>query len=290
MKVASTLLLLLTMMGQVQADELEKQWKQASGDDYFRMPKTEELALANQLFKDTLNNRDSRAAWAGLSMESVDDGALLIIRELPTHRQGRGFFAIKKQPGTQNWLLQAPHGDSDLYTGKIAARLFEQGSFKAGQWNTVPRDTAIQDSQDHADMAHLSDSYWQAFTQSFAEQWPSGKIVQIHGFDQSARESKSAANSDMILSAGHSQPPAWLQQTAQCLKNAFPGRVKLYPFDVKDLGGTQNSQNHLLSNMRHQGFLHIELSKPMREQLLEQSDARQRLIDCLLAADSITPK
>jgi len=42
MRVASAALLAWTLMGQAQAEELEKLWKQASGEDHFRMPKTEE--------------------------------------------------------------------------------------------------------------------------------------------------------------------------------------------------------------------------------------------------------
>jgi len=282
LKIANyAILLAWTLSGFAQAGELEKLWTQASGNDSFQTPKSEELAQANQLFKASLNNQDAGAAWSGLAMESFDNAQVRIIRELPSHRQGRGFFALSLDPNAKHWLLQAPHGDSDLFTGKIAALLFEQGDFKGAQWNTVPRDTAIPNSADTADMAHLSDSYWQAFTQAFAEQWPGGRVVQIHGFNQSARSSKAAADSDMIVSAGHTHPPVWIQQAAQCLKTAFPNRVLLYPFDVKELGGTQNSQNQLLSAMQFQGFLHIELSKPMREALLAKSDVRQRLLDCL---------
>lgn len=282
--IKSLALLILSLSGASQAGELETQLRQAFGQD-FAQSDAADVSRAEQLFRNSLAGQNSTAEWADLAMDSLDNEGLLLIREQPSSRRGRGLFVIRHPAGTQNWLLQAPHGDSDLYTGKIAARLFMQGPFRAGQWNTVPRNAGGEKREDTADMAHLDHSYWQAFTRAFAEPQADAKIIQLHGFDRSARNSKAASHTDMIVSAGHRQPPVWLQKTAQCLKNAWPGRVSLYPTDVAELGGTQNSQSRLLQNIGHQGFLHIEMSKALREQFLEQADARQQFIDCLSAAE-----
>jgi hypothetical protein len=256
-----------------QANDLESQLKMAFGKAQFVAPENSELQRVAKNFKQAFNDNESKVDWHQSAMERQNFPGFIIIKEQNSMRQGRGFFALR-QSETNKWLLQAPHADTDLYTGKIASRLFLEGSFKAAQWNTVSRKML-------ADMAHLPGTYWQAFTEAFAEKYPDGKIIQIHGFDQNTRKTKTGAETDMILSAGHMDPPQWLKQTAACLKSAFPGQVSLYPADVKELGGTTNSQGELLHQLGHKGFLHIEMSQKMRQQLLDHSEVRHLLIQCL---------
>jgi len=259
------------MMCSAQANELDNQLKDASGKVEIVKASAAEL----QAFKDKLNavyNGAKLNDWQSLTLQQVNHPNFITLQELPTAKQGRGLFAINTQ-ATKNRLLQAPHADSDLYTGKIADRLFLEGEFKAAQWNTVKRDIS--------DMAHEPDTYWQAFTLAFAKQYPDGKIIQLHGYEQDIRKTAAGEASDMILSAGHKAPPPWLQQTAACLKNAFPKRVSLYPSDVRELGGTGNVQGRLLQALKHDGFLHIEMSKAMRKELLDNADTRKLLLNCL---------
>jgi hypothetical protein len=264
----------------VQAAMLESQLKAASGNAGFKAPDQQDLRQIKQQFKDAFNHQESAVDWHRSAMESHREADFTVIQEQASKRRGRGFFALRSIK-TEHWLLQAPHADSDLYTGKIACRLFLEAPFKAAQWNTVSRKTEVEDSDESADMAHLPDTYWQAFTAAFAETYPNGKIIQLHGYEQKFRKSRAGEASDMILSAGRTDPPQWVKQTAACLKNAFPGRVSLYPMDVKELGGTTNRQGELLQRLGHHGFLHIEMSKKMRQQLLDHSEARNLLIKCL---------
>jgi hypothetical protein len=264
-------LLGMLVMGTAQANELDEAIKLASGGaEAVTVPASELQALKDRLKK--MFNGANVADWEHLGLQQLSQQGYDTIQELPTKKQGRGFFAIKKQ-STKNWLLQAPHADSDLYTGKIASRLFLEGEFKAAQWNTVKRSVS--------DMAHTRDTYWQTFTQVFAEQFPDARVIQIHGYEQSARKTEAGEVSDMILSAGHDAPPLWLQQIANCLKNTFPHRISLYPYDVKELGGTTNVQGYRLRSLGQDGFLHIEISKTMRLELLDNTDVRKRFIDCL---------
>lgn len=258
-------------MGTAQANELDEAIKLASGGaEAVTVPASELQALKDRLKK--MFKGTNVADWEHLGLQQLSYQDYDTIQELPTTKQGRGFFAIKKQ-STKNWLLQAPHADSDLYTGKIASRLFLEGEFKAAQWNTVKRSVS--------DMAHTPDTYWQTFTQVFAEQFPDARVIQIHGYEQSARKTEAGEVSDMILSAGHDAPPLWLQQIANCLKNNFPHRISLYPYDVKELGGTTNVQGYRLRSLGQDGFLHIEISKTMRLELLDNTDVRKRFIGCL---------
>ena len=261
----------LLAIAPIQANEVDSALKDASGKVEMITATASEL----QAFKDQLKalyNGANAIDWQKLNFQAITHPDFISLQELPNAQQGRGFFAVKPK-ASKNWLLQAPHADSDLYTGKIASRLFLEGEFKAAQWNTVKRDIG--------DMAHIADTYWQAFTLVFAEQYPDGKIIQIHGYDKDMRKTDAGESSDMILSAGHETPPLWVQQTATCLKKAFPKRVSLYPFDVKELGGTTNVQGQLLRSLKHDGFLHIEMSKAQRQELLDKLEARQLLLDCL---------
>lgn len=258
-------------MGSVQANELDTYTKLASGKVEVITATASELQLLKDKLKPVFNGA-SLGDWQSLAMQQVNHQDFITLQELPTAKQGRGFFAINTQ-AKNNWLLQAPHADSDLYTGKIVSRLFLSGEFKAAQWNTVKRDIS--------DMAHTPNTYWQAFTQAFAEQYPDGRVIQLHGYDQEIRKTKAGESGDMILSAGHEAPPLWVQQTAACLKKAFPQRVSLYPFDVQELGGTTNVQGQLLQSLGHDGFLHIEMSKHMRRQLLDKAKLRNKFINCL---------
>jgi len=264
-------LLGILVMGSTQANDLDKQLKAAAGEVKVITATASEL----QLFKDQLIPAFTGAGpsnWQALAMQQVNHADFITLQELPTAKQGRGFFAINPTV-KNNRLLQAPHADSDLYTGKIVSRLFLTGEFKAAQWNTVKRDIS--------DLAHTPNTYWQAFTQFFAEQYPDGKIIQLHGYDEAVRRTAAGEASDMILSAGHKAPPLWVQQTAACLKNAFPKQVSLYPFDVQELGGTTNVQGQLLGSLGHSGFLHIEMSKDMRKELLDNAAQRKLFIKCL---------
>jgi hypothetical protein len=261
----------MLVMGPTQANDLDNQLKAAVGSVNVIAATASEL----QLFKDQLNPAFTGAGssnWQALAMQQVNHEHFITLQELPTAKQGRGFFAIN--PAVKNtWLLQAPHADSDLYTGKIVSRLILSGEFKAAQWNTVKRNIS--------DMAHTPDTYWQAFTQAFAGLYPEGKIIQLHGYEQDLRKTQAGETSDMILSAGHDKPPEWVQQTAACLKKALSWRVSLYPVDISELGGTTNVQGQLLRRLGHNGFLHIEMSKALRQALLDNAELRNTFIGCL---------
>lgn len=259
-------------MGTAQATDLEALYKASAGSTTAIVAaSTSELQSFKDQVKSMFNDKDYKN-WQALAMQKVDYPEFILLQELPTAKRGRGVFAINKQ-AIHNWLLQAPHGDSDLYTGKIASRLFLTGAFKAVQWNTVHRDIL--------DLAHEPNTYWQTFTQAFAEQYSDSKIIQIHGFDQSQRTSTVGGNTDMIVSSGQNATPQWVQQTANCLKQAFPTRVSLYPIDVQELGGTTNVQGQLLRSLGYDSFLHIEMSKLLRTELLDNADSRNKLINCL---------
>jgi hypothetical protein len=272
LKRISVLLGGLLMMTSVQAaTTLDAQLKLASGATSVIVAPPNELQTFNTLLKPVFMGTGT-SNWQVLAMRQVNQGNFITLQELPTAKNGRGFFAINTQV-KNNRLLQAPHSDTDLNTGKIVSSLFLTGGFKAAQWNTVRREIS--------DMAHTPDTYWQSFTKAFAEQYPDGKIIQLHGYEQTSRATDAAVGTDIIVSAGHKSPPLWVQQTAACLKKSLSQIVALYPIDVQELGGTTNVQGQLLQSLGHQGFLHIEMTKVTRQALVDNADLRNRFMSCL---------
>lgn len=261
-------------MNSVHANELDTALKAAANASTVTVSNAtaSELQLFNNRVQSALQGVSVKDWQAVAYRAEPIANTSITLQELDHEQRGRGLFAINSH-ANHNWLLQAPHSDSDLYTGKIVSRLFLTGDFKAAQWNTVKRTLS--------DMAHTPDTYWQAFTQAFAEQYPDGKIIQLHGYEQDSRSSDTGASSDIIVSAGHQAPPVWVQQTAACLKKALPQRVSLYPMDVQELGGTTNVQGQLLRSLGHNGFLHIEMSKATRSALLNDAQLRRQFIQCL---------
>jgi len=268
------------------ASELDDALAAAMGGTVYMAPTQTELGQAEALFGQVLGGERSAELsqdWGDLSMQfSALPGAsgLWRVQEQSSARTGRGFYAF---PGSspRPWILQAPHGDSDLYTKTIATRLAEETPFAAVAWNTVHRDTPVTGESTVADLSHLGDSYFQRLTKAFAAAYPAGRMIQIHGFAQSQRTTEAGQTSDMIVSGGTSTPEPWLVNSANCLKTAMPGVVRLYPSDVTELGGTTNAQGILLRSLGHPGFMHVEMSKPLRQTLRDNANVRAAFTTCI---------
>jgi hypothetical protein len=267
----------------VDAESSVSQLKKAFSKGRFVLPSAEELKQAGEAYLKELSGEPTEDLWNTLAIQRILQQGLLYLKEAPDRRTGRGLFALRLENNVQPWLIQAPHAKSDIYTGRIAARIFSEGDFKAAMWNSVPRNTRVENSamKLSADMAHLPNTYWQAVTRSFALHYKKGKIIQFHGYAQSKRKTQAGRDSDVIISAGHKNPPAWVQHFTRCLKKNLAVKVSLYPYDVKELGATTNIQGHLLQKMGFDGFLHIELSKSMRKLLLKRKDLRLMLLNCI---------
>jgi hypothetical protein len=271
--------LLLVSGVPARAESLTDLWAAARGKGEFQKPDREELRTAEKLFKSTLAGKEETAAlkrsWKELHWDldvSSGDEDVLVLRELAEHRTGRGFYLFRrgKVPAI---ALEAPHGTDDLHTGQIALQLFGQGQAAAGAWNSLPRAGA--------DLAHLPDSYFQAFTRAFAETHRSGIVLQLHGFEANKRTSTAGMGADVIASNGTKRPPRWVLGAAKCLRENCTEALKVYPTDVAELGGTTNAQSLLLQDLGHDGFLHLEMSLGFRKRLREEGKLREDFLKCL---------
>ena len=240
----------------------------------------EELQRAETLFRATLAGdaklADLQAAWSKLGFKLTAQGenkdAYLILQELPSQRSGRGFYAIRRN-AVKPMVVEAPHGLFDQDTDEIALKLFQEGPFAAGAWNTVHR-------RDR-DVAHTENTYFQAFTRACAKALPGVVVVQLHGFARAKHSKGNARRATMIVSEGRSDPSAKVVAIARRMKAAFGPGVLLYPRDVQELGGAGNVQSQILRQTAGATFVHIEMNEQMRLRLLSKASLRKTFLKCI---------
>jgi hypothetical protein len=272
----SGIFFILTMP--VSAESLKDTLKAAKGGKY-ATPTVTELREAEALFIRTLKGEQTpelKQAWQtqGFIMQSLtqNDMTFTVVQEAEKKRTGRGFYLFRQKDNSPI-ALQAPHSYKDLYTGSIARRLMEEGTYVAAGWNTVKRN--------YADIAHLENTIFQAFGRAFAKQYPMGTIVQLHGFVQGKRKTKAGKTTDLILSSTTITPSQYILEIGKCLKSKLTGfTVRIYPYEISELGGTKNSNAKDLWVRGFNRFFHIEMSKTLRKKLRNDKQVRGQLNSC----------
>lgn len=226
-----------------------------------------------------------QAADAGWKLETLCSAGRVyrVLREAADQRQGRGLYLVMAdQPeiAVQNIMLQVPHRFSDRYTGTLAARWLTVESPKILALATVPRAQKVDGRIIDADLAHLERSVMRHLSAIFLEGLPDLYVVQLHGFDAAKRKTQAGIQADVILSAGHDRGSPRLDRLSACLGGAQLGRVKRYPAEVRELGGTTNTIGQLVHAFDSQGFVHAELSASLRTRLREEAKAMSRFAAC----------
>ncbi len=242
-------------------------------------PSAETLKQAQLLFERTLTVTDDISelvtAWNGLGFrltaEIITGERVLKLEEIDS-AAGGGLYRFRSD-AAQRIALQAPHRYDDLLTEPIARELFINNSIAALAISTVRRG--------QVDLCKETKSYFHAFTLAFVTVYPTGRILQIHGFEKETRRTDANQKTDAIISSGSKKPAQWVREYARGLSNLSDAAIKLYPDDVDELGGTQNTQGRLLRSLGNDGFAHIELSYELRRKMKADANLRQRLLDCL---------
>ena len=271
----------------VLASQLELLLNAAKQQRVYRQPAPAEIQHAEQLFRQTLEGAPMtqlQGGWQslGFHLQTVfeNGSTFFVLAEAESLRYGRGFYLFQPSPQLAV-ALQATHSFRDLHTGKLVLSLATHYRVAAAAWNTVPRSFKQNGRQIDADMAHLSNSYFLAFSRAFASVYQTGYLMQVHGFAKRKRSTIAAAQADVIISSGSYTPSSAVLAANYCLKHMIPGVVHLYPQDVSELGGTTNRIGQMLRHMGHPGFVHLELSKPLRERMLAQAALRNPILACL---------
>ncbi len=273
-------------------DELIYARRGGSDENRYVVPDDGERAALTgaigKLVADPAANPHARAeAESGLTaigFEVVDIASLpgaVIVREVESRRRGGGAYMLRL--GSSSRLaVQAPHTFFDEGTLPLGCELFARTQARALFVETAHRykaAEATEDGEHPADVAHQSDSLFQAATSGLLGAGVS-TFVQLHGF------TLRKPNEVVVVSNGAKVPGDALVDRAHdalgpVLKNG--GNVARFPADTLDFGATTNVQGALVRS-RGARFLHVEMDSRLRKDLNLMPDYRGRFLLALAAA------
>jgi hypothetical protein len=250
----------------------------------FYVPNALEARAAQRIFANLLlpgKFDTDDANRIGFLAKPIDGGLALV--EAAQDCKGRGGYVVRGGNRTLPVAITAPHRGSDRHSGTIAQLLFAEHPIAAVAWNSAPR-RAGQQCPHGGDIAQMPTHYFTAFSAAFAQKNPSGRVVQLHGFDQAKRKSAAAQQADMIISDGSKKPSARLLDFADCLTRSFPEfTIAVFPIDTDELGATTNAQGKALRRQNHAGFTHVEMDAALRVAMVNDAAMRARFARCLAA-------
>jgi hypothetical protein len=277
----------ITARDAIPDEKLEQLLKRSIGKATFESPTKDDITRFETLLLETLHEPEHRSElatqWANAGWElvhwTVNDQSLLAICEQEHELRGRGLYVIRVN-SESNLVLQAPHRFYDMGSGTIVSKLFQENDCRAAAWNTVHRK--------QVDLAHCPDSFLNAFTRAMLNYNAQSIVVQIHGFENDNQKGR-ARSAKMIVSNATEYPGRTAREATIRFKEDFGGdNVRLYPLEVRQLGGTKNEQASAVYEMGSVGFLHLELNKKFREQLQNSEALRTAFFDSLAVSASIS--
>ncbi len=265
------------------AETLEQLLKSAQSGQVYKAPPQKNLKKAMFLFQKTMRKTIDwklKEEWRSIGFESflIEEAGqdYLVLREIPTAKQGRGFFLFSLSQNKLPVILQMPHSFKDLHTGTIGLKLALENQFTAAAWNTASRDEKAIKS----DLSDLYNTYFAALTKAFVSTFKKGYVVQLHGFSKNKNRDENIKDADVIVSSGRYRPLTWINELDLCLEQHLEINSRVFPREVETLGATKTSIGIIMHQMGHAGFIHLEMSKPVRVQLNEDFQYRQKLFTC----------
>jgi hypothetical protein len=217
---------------------------------------------------------------------SDNDDRIWALLESEDTRRGSGAYLFSGRPAPsprqRELVLAAPHAFFDEQTGIIAGSIFfahvaTDPRMRAFFTNTLHRyrdrpGKAIPHDDSAADVCHNPQHLFSAVTEAAARLAPM-TFVQIHGFGSAQTRS-----ADVIVSAGNkkaSTPRA--RAVAAGLARILESSVTVFPEETSELGATTNVQGQLLAKIPGAEFVHIEMSMPIRQRLVQDPNLLGRL-------------
>lgn len=173
-------------------------------------------------------------------------------------------------------MLSVPHQFHDQLTDKIGKAVLATRC-QVLVINTEHRKAPSPDLYS-MDYSHRPSGLHAAAAQAFARRYPTSHLYQLHGFNQSKRRTPQARQAEFIISQGRQSTDA-LSQLQMCLSKLSEHTYQ-YPQQVSELGGTRNVMHRL--GLPAGYFIHIEISRPMRERLVAQPDIMEQFTLCLI--------
>ncbi|MFV8754257.1 hypothetical protein ACNOYE_27245 [Nannocystaceae bacterium ST9] len=247
-----------------------------------------EYAETGELDRRARRSARSLALAAKVELSAVEVGgvSLWLVSESADRVRGAGAYLIRLGP-TAPLVLSAPHVFHDQGTGDIALALL----LEARAPSSTPRAIFVNDVHRHrqldgrkidrrdnpADSAHAHEHPLAATTRRVLERLPLA-IIQLHGYGGELLAGEPVA----ILSSGGHRPSRYVRNVAISLRRGLPELpIGLYGVDADRLGGTTNIQAQAARELGR-CFLHVELSRPLRDRLVAEPDLRARWGPALL--------
>ncbi len=248
-------------------------WKQKKANEYIEYT-PDELRMLEGVFLSVLSGKitpDVKNDFYKLNFKLFEDKDFIVLFEHAPPYKGSGVYIINKN-AENNVLLQSPHAFYDMKTAAISHKVMLENSIKALSISTVHRRLA--------DITHLDNTAFLSFTRAFINTYNDGNVVQIHGFNESAR--MQTRNVDFILSNGTVSRYRSLLSQSECLSRKLRSNAKIYPLNISVLGGTRNKIGKMLRSKGFNAFKHIEISYKMRQILNRSLKSRRIFSQCII--------
>ena len=233
--------------------KLEQLLSRSIAETRYEPSTKEEISRFEDLLLHTLADRNTlpelEKQWSIEGWELIhwtnEDHSFIAICEQEQELKGRGFYVVRIN-SKSNLVLQAPHRFYDMGSGTIVSKLFQENDCQAAAWNTVHRR--------QFDLAHRRDSFLNAFTRAIVEFNDESIVVQIHGFENDKQKGVARA-AELIVSNATEYPGRIAREASLRFKENF-GRdnVRLYPLEVRQLGGTKNEQARVVYEIGQRRF------------------------------------
>lgn len=226
------------------------------------------------------------AEFAGLDLLAIEIGEvrLWLIAEPAERVRGAGAYLIRIGPA-QPLLLSAPHSFYDQGTGDIGLAMLLEATDNAPRAlfvNTVhrhrqPDGRKLELEVNPADSANVHEHPLARATRRVLEHMPL-TIIQLHGYSRDTKAGDPAA----ILSSGRSSSSAYVRDVTRSLRAQLPEfEFGIFGIDTDRLGGTKNTQAQAARDLGR-CFVHVELARELRDQLLAEPPLRERMARALL--------
>lgn len=202
------------------------------------------------------------------------------------------------QQSGQQWILRATtmqDGGGHVFFNPLNQRCIVSVPHKFYDMGTLPIGQFIYDtlcqvmvSNSHQRYVKSPDTYPMDFSKrpynihnaaliAYQTHNINAKVFQIHGFSNKKRRTKQGKTADIIVSQGKTSNLTG-QQLTRCLSQ-LGLTTFLYGTSIKELGGTKNIVHKL--GLQPHSFIHIELSKPTRTRLRQESSLLKKFTTCL---------
>jgi hypothetical protein len=240
------------------------------------------LSLA---FDGIAEGKTPEGAPPGFVIETIEP--YVVLREEAARRRGAGAYVFRKGAAVA-LAIEAPHTFWDAGTLPIAITTFVEARARSLAVNTVHRYSVRiragrgkpalpdddEDGSSISDVAHQERTYFQAVHEETVNR--SAPAIQLHGFRDDA-----APKGVAIVSPSGTTADA--ETVASALTEAMGANFLLYPRDIHKLGGTTNKQG-VASAKSGAHFLHVELSKSLRDELASNASRRTTFARALIGA------